>query len=136
MYECSTDILDQARFVTVWTRFAHEFHTIICRLQYGQIRSGTVKYGIVRSSTFWYGLVRLNTRFTRHSLGLHTVPSSFVRGMLELSYTRVCFQIKWLILMTWHHKCSNFKDAMSSSFRSELFTSYILTIFKRRNILP
>jgi len=28
-----------------------------------------------------------------------------------------------------------FKDAMNVSFRSELFTSYILTIFKRRNIL-
>ena len=28
------------------------------------------------------------------------------------------------------------KDAMPVSFRSELFTSYILTIFKQRNILP
>ena len=29
-----------------------------------------------------------------------------------------------------------FKDARSVSFRSELFTSYILTIFKQRNLLP
>jgi len=28
-----------------------------------------------------------------------------------------------------------FKDAMPVSFRSELFTSYILTIFKQRNLL-
>jgi len=28
------------------------------------------------------------------------------------------------------------KDAMHVSFRSELFTSYILTIFKQCNILP
>jgi len=28
------------------------------------------------------------------------------------------------------------KDARSVSFRSELFTSYILTIFKQRNLLP
>jgi len=30
----------------------------------------------------------------------------------------------------------NLKDAMPVSFRSELFTSYILTIFKQRNLLP
>ena len=30
----------------------------------------------------------------------------------------------------------SFKDAKSVSFRSELFTSYILTIFKQRNLLP
>jgi len=29
-----------------------------------------------------------------------------------------------------------FKDAMHVSFRSELLTSYILTIFKQRNLLP
>jgi len=29
-----------------------------------------------------------------------------------------------------------FKDAMPVSFRSELFTSYILTIFKQWNLLP
>ena len=29
-----------------------------------------------------------------------------------------------------------FKDAMPVSFRSELFTSYIFTIFKQRNLLP
>jgi len=28
------------------------------------------------------------------------------------------------------------KDAMPVSYRSELFTSYILTIFKQRNVLP
>jgi len=31
---------------------------------------------------------------------------------------------------------SNVKDAMPVSFRSELFTSYIVTIFKQRNLLP
>jgi hypothetical protein len=33
MYEQSTDILGQARFVTVWTRFANDFHTIVVRFQ-------------------------------------------------------------------------------------------------------
>ena len=33
-------------------------------------------------------------------------------------------------------KYQGLKDAMSVSFRSELFTSYILTIFKQRNLLP
>jgi len=28
------------------------------------------------------------------------------------------------------------KDAMPVSFKSELFTSFILTIFKQRNLLP
>jgi len=28
------------------------------------------------------------------------------------------------------------KDAMPVSFRSKLFTSYIVTIFKQRNLLP
>ena len=76
MYEQSTDILDQARFVTVGTRLQNDFHTIVVRFQ-------------VRSSTVCYGLVRLNTTFTRltgHLQGLHTVPSTFVRDMLELSH--------------------------------------------------
>ena len=33
-------------------------------------------------------------------------------------------------------KCDWLKDARSVSFRSELFTSYFLTIFKQRNRLP
>ena len=38
---------------------------------------------------------------------------------------------------TTHTYClQNFKDAMPISFRSELFTSYILTIYKQRNLLP
>ena len=51
----------------------------------------------VRSSTVCYGLVRLNTTFTRltgHLQGVHTVPPTFVRVMLELSHIRVCFDIK------------------------------------------
>ena len=70
------------------SRFEHDlqndFHTIVVRFQ-------------VRSSTFCYGLVRLNTTFTRltgHLQGLHTVPPTFVRVMLELSQIRVCFDIK------------------------------------------
>ena len=34
------------------------------------------------------------------------------------------------------HLDKMFKDAMPVSFRSELFTSYILTTFKQGNILP
>ena len=52
MYEQSTDILDQARFLMVLTRFANNFHMIVVQFQ-------------VRSSTVCYGLVRLNTTFTR-----------------------------------------------------------------------
>ena len=69
MYEQSTYILDQARFVMVLTRFANDFRTIVVRFQ-------------VRVSTVCYGLVRLNTTFTRltgHLQGLHTVPPTFVR---------------------------------------------------------
>ena len=33
------------------------------------------------------------TRLTGHLEGLHTVPPTFVRVMLELSYIRVCFDI-------------------------------------------
>ena len=100
MYEQSTDILGQARFVTVWTRFANDFHTIVVRFQ-------------VRSNTVCYGLVQLNTTLTRltgHLQGLHTVPPTFVRVMLELSHICVCFDINWLVLMAWLHKFSNFQQ--------------------------
>ena len=79
-----TDILDQARFVTVCPHLQYDFHTIFVRFQ-------------VRSSTVYYGLVRLNTTFTQltgHLHGLHTVQPTFVRVMLELSHIRVCFDIK------------------------------------------
>ena len=65
-------------------RFEHDFHTIVVRFQ-------------VRSNTVCYTLVRLNTTFTRltgHLQGLHTVPPTFVRVMLELSHIRVCSDIK------------------------------------------
>ena len=77
MYEQSTDILDQLGL-------SNDFHTIVVRFQ-------------VRSSTICYGLVRLNTTFTRltgHLQGLHTVPPTFIRVMLEISYIRKCFNIK------------------------------------------
>ena len=67
MYEQSTDILDQARFVTVLTLFANDFHTIVVRFQ-------------VRSSTVCYGHVRLNTTFTRltgHIQGLYRLLFKF-----------------------------------------------------------
>jgi len=32
--------------------------------------------------------------------------------------------------------CVEFKDARYVSFRSDLFTSYILTLFKQWNLLP
>ena len=44
-YEQSTDIPDQAMFVTVWTRFAYDFHTIVLRFQ---VRSSSICYGLVR----------------------------------------------------------------------------------------
>ena len=72
----STNILDQARFVTVWTRFANNFHTIAVQFQ-------------VRSITVCYGFVRLNTTFTRltqHLQGLHTVPPTFVRVQFHTIY--------------------------------------------------
>ena len=78
MYEQSTDILGQARFVTVGTRFAKRFSYDCCTVP----------------STVCYGLVRLNTTFTQltgHLQGLHTVPPTFVRVMLELSHICVCF---------------------------------------------
>ena len=78
-----SDILDQAMFVTVSTRFSNDFHTIVLRFQ-------------ERSSSVCYGLVRLNTTFTRftgHLQGLYMVPSTFVRAMLELSHIRVWFDI-------------------------------------------
>jgi len=34
-----------------------------------------------------------------------------------------------------HYTTTAFKDALSVSFRSILFTTYILTIFKQRNLL-
>jgi hypothetical protein len=100
MYEQSTDILGQARFVRAWTRFANDFHTIVVRFQ-------------VRSNTVYSSLVRLNTTFTRltgHLQGLYTVPPTFVRVMLELSLILVCFDINWLVLMAWLHKFSNFQQ--------------------------
>ena len=70
------------------SRFEHDlqndFHTIVVRFK-------------VRSSTVCCGLVRLNTMFSRltgHLQGLHTVPPTFVRVMLEISHIRVCFDIK------------------------------------------
>ena len=58
VYEQSTDILDQVRFVML----QNDFHKIVVRFQ-------------VHSSTVCYGLVRLNTIFTRltgHLQGLLT----------------------------------------------------------------
>ena len=112
MYEQTTDILGQARFVTVWTRFANDFHTTVVRFQ-------------VWSCTVCYGLVRLNTTFTRltgHLQGLHTVPPTFVRVMLELPHIRVCFDINWLVLMAWLHKFSNFQQRSYCMIIHELCT--------------
>ena len=78
--ECSMDILDQARFVTVWTRFAKRFSYDCLRFQ-------------VRSNTVCYGPVRLDTTFTQltgHLQGLHTctVPPTFVRVRFHTIYIR------------------------------------------------
>ena len=65
------------------SRFEHDLHTIVLRFQ-------------VRSSSGCYSLVRLNTtvtRFTGYLQGLYTVPSTFVRVILELSHIRVWFDI-------------------------------------------
>ena len=72
MYEQSTNILDQARFVTVCK-------TIFIQLLYV-------------SSTVCYSLVRLNTTFTRltgHLQGLHTVP----RLLFEFDSIRFIYDI-------------------------------------------
>ena len=81
------------------SRFEHDLHTIL-------YECSTVP------STVLYGLVRLNatfTRFTRHSLGLHTVPPTCVRVMLDLSHIRVFLYVHWLTLMDWLQKYSNFQ---------------------------
>ena len=41
-----------------------------------------------------------------------------------------------LVTLPCSNICVSLKDARSVSFRSELFTSYILTIFRQRNTLP
>ena len=77
----------------------NDFHTIVVRFQ-------------LRYSTVCYGLVQLNTTFTRltgHLQGSHTVPPTFVRVMLELSYIRVCFD-KLARFDAWLHKFSNFQQ--------------------------
>ena len=61
----------------------NDFRTIVVRFQ---VRYGTVCYGLVRLTTTF-------TRLTGHLQGLHTVPPTFVRVMLELSHIRVCFDI-------------------------------------------
>ena len=54
---------------------------------------------------------------------------------LSVSHSRPCGNN----IMEEHNKRHarlDLKDARSVSFRSELFTSYILAIFKQRNLLP
>jgi len=53
--------------------FERDLHTILIRLFNGS------KYGLVRLNTIF-------TRFTWHSQGLHTVPPTCVRVMLEFTY--------------------------------------------------
>jgi len=83
--------LSQARWVTVWTRLAYDF----IRLFNGS------KYGLV-------GLNTTLTRFTRHLQGLHTVPPTCVRVMLDFTHSCM-FDINWLLLMAWLHNISNFQ---------------------------
>jgi len=68
---------------------------------------------------------------------------------LLISYSVILFELfKWQksesliknalseIVIQMTKSKSLIKDATSVSFRSELFTSYILIIFKQRNLLP
>ena len=82
--ECSTSMYEQSMDILGKARFEDNFHTTVVWIQ-------------VRSSMVCNGLVQLNTTFTRlngHLQGLHTVPPTFVRVMLELSHIHVCFDIK------------------------------------------
>ena len=73
MYEQSMDILDQARFVTVWTRFAKQFSYDCCRFE---VRSSTVSYGLVRLNTTFYSI---NWTFTGLTYGPTDFCSSYAR---------------------------------------------------------
>ena len=82
--ECSTSMYEQSTINLIkqgLSRFERDlqnhFHTIVVRFQ-------------ALSSTVCYGQVQLNTTFTPltgHLQGLHTVPRTFVRVMLELSHS-------------------------------------------------
>ena len=88
LYEQSTDILDQARYVTVWTGFAKRFSYDCCTVQ----------------STVCYGLVRLNTTFTwltGYLQGLHTVPPTYM-------YVRVRFYTNYI--RYWHGRAHTWSE--------------------------
>ena len=55
-----------------------------------------------------------------------------LRGVTNLHKVRVPLEVRYYF----RKRATNVKDAMPVSFRSELSTSYILTIFKQRNLLP
>jgi len=55
-----------------------------------------------------------------------------LRGVGNLHKVRVPLEVRYYF----RKRATNVKDAMPVSFSSELFTSYILTIFKQRNLLP
>jgi hypothetical protein len=92
----------------------YDLDSNVARVCTNKARTNSVKQGLSRfehvckrfsydccrvPSTVCYGLVWLNTTFTRltwHLQGLHTVPQTFVRVMLELSHIRVWFDINWL----------------------------------------
>ena len=66
MYEQSTDILDQARFVTVCPHLQYDFHTIFVRFQ-------------VRPSTIKHDFYSINWTFTWFTYGPTDFCSSYAR---------------------------------------------------------
>ena len=105
MYEQSTIYSVKQGLSRFEPDLQNDFHTIVLRF-------------LVWSSTVCYGLVRLNTTFTRltgHLQGLHTVPTTFVRVMLELSHIRVCFDIKLTCLTS--NKFSNVQQRKYKNYR-------------------
>ena len=75
------DILDQARFVAVWTRFAKRFSYDCCTVP------STVCYGLLRPSTIKHDFYSINWTFTGFTYGLvrsHTVSHGLVRSLIRL----------------------------------------------------
>ena len=78
MYEQSTDILGQARFVMVGTRFAKRFSYDCCTVQ------STVWYGLLRPSTIKHDFYSINWTFTGLTYGPTDFCSSYARIITHL----------------------------------------------------
>jgi len=94
--------------------------------------------------TKWYILHLLTTisyfliygLFTLHALVIYT---KLHYNDIQVSCHRILFKDARSVSLypyNWSQILQYVKDARSAFFRSELFTSYILTIFKQRKLLP